>query len=100
VLCALGRRNARGGDADRALDRLKHDQESMPTRWVDTGFPKRSCANKKIERDDDSKKSHRAVVAARFTRKIVGALTPSARCFLAVCCGSPRDLSRNGKSAK
>jgi hypothetical protein len=27
---------------------------------VDTGFPKRSCSNKKIERDDDSKKSHRA----------------------------------------
>jgi hypothetical protein len=30
---------------------------------VDTGFPKRSCSNKKIERDDDSKKSHRALVA-------------------------------------
>jgi hypothetical protein len=29
---------------------------------VDTGFPKRSCSNKKIERDDDSKKRHRALV--------------------------------------
>jgi hypothetical protein len=28
---------------------------------VDTGFPKRSCSNKGIERDDDSKKSHRAL---------------------------------------
>jgi len=28
---------------------------------VDTGFPKRSCSNKKIERDDDSKKSHPAL---------------------------------------
>jgi hypothetical protein len=26
-----------------------------------TGFPKRSCSNKKIERDDDSKKSHHAL---------------------------------------
>ena len=26
-----------------------------------TGFPKRSCSNKKIERDDDSKKSHPAL---------------------------------------
>src|SRR5258708_29146853 len=30
----------------------------------DTGFPKRSCSNKKIERDDDSKKSHRALAGA------------------------------------
>jgi hypothetical protein len=29
---------------------------------VVTGFPKRSCSNKKIERDDDSKKSHPALV--------------------------------------
>src|SRR6266481_7000359 len=34
------------------------------TRWVGTGFPKRSCSNKKIERDDDSKKSHIALAAA------------------------------------
>jgi DDE superfamily endonuclease len=27
---------------------------------VDTGFPKGSCSNKKIRRDDDSKKSHPA----------------------------------------
>jgi len=34
---------------------LEHDPESG------YGFPKRSCSNKKIERDDDSKKSHRAL---------------------------------------
>jgi hypothetical protein len=28
---------------------------------VGTGFPKRSCSNKQIERDDDSKKSHPAL---------------------------------------
>jgi hypothetical protein len=28
---------------------------------VGAGFPKRSCSNKKIERDDDSKKSHPAL---------------------------------------
>jgi hypothetical protein len=28
-----------------------------------TGFPKRSCSNKKIERDDDSKKSHPALAS-------------------------------------
>jgi hypothetical protein len=28
---------------------------------VGTGFPKRSCSNKKIERDDDSKKSRSAL---------------------------------------
>jgi hypothetical protein len=28
---------------------------------VDTGFPKRSCLNKKIERDGDSTKSHLAL---------------------------------------
>jgi hypothetical protein len=37
---------------------------------VDTGFRKRSCSNNKLERDDDSKKSHRALsaVAARGER--------------------------------
>jgi hypothetical protein len=29
---------------------------------VCSGFPKRSCSNKRIERDDDSKKSHHALV--------------------------------------
>jgi hypothetical protein len=33
---------------------------------VDTGFPKRSCSNKKIERDDDSKKSHPALMRGHF----------------------------------
>jgi hypothetical protein len=34
---------------------------------VDTGFPKTSCLSKKIERDDDSKKSHLALT--RFSRR-------------------------------
>jgi hypothetical protein len=29
------------------------------------GFPKRSCSTNKLERDDDSKKSHRAPAPAR-----------------------------------
>jgi hypothetical protein len=28
---------------------------------VEAGFPKRSCSNKRLERDDDSKKSHPAL---------------------------------------
>ncbi|MDI4236538.1 M24 family metallopeptidase [Bradyrhizobium sp. Arg237L] len=32
---------------------------------MDTGFPKRSCSNKKIERDDDSKKNHHALVSQK-----------------------------------
>jgi hypothetical protein len=28
---------------------------------VDTGFPKRSCSIKDLERDDDSTQSHRAL---------------------------------------
>jgi hypothetical protein len=36
---------------------------------VGTGFPKRSCSNKKIERDDDSKKSHPALGKASNTAR-------------------------------
>src|SRR5271165_397236 len=32
---------------------------------VGTGFRKRSCSNKRLERDEDSKKSHRALAAPR-----------------------------------
>jgi hypothetical protein len=39
-----------------ALRTVEHDPEK-----VDTGFPKRSCSNKEIERDDASKKSHHAL---------------------------------------
>jgi hypothetical protein len=31
---------------------------------VDTGFPKRSCSTKELERDDDSIQSHRALAVA------------------------------------
>src|SRR5207302_7305269 len=37
--------------------RLKHD----PEKWVPV-FRKRSCSDKSIERDDDSKKSHHALM--------------------------------------
>ena len=46
-------------------DRVEHDPEKHALGLdprVGTGFPKRSCSNKKIERDDDSKKSHPALV--------------------------------------
>src|SRR5215207_1179545 len=38
---------------------LKHD----PEKWA-TGFRKRSCSNKEVERDDDSTRSHRALDAS------------------------------------
>jgi L-alanine-DL-glutamate epimerase-like enolase superfamily enzyme len=34
---------------------------------VGTGFRKRSCASKKVKRDDDSKKSHRALTSPSRT---------------------------------
>jgi hypothetical protein len=43
---------------------LEHDPEKHALGLdprVGTGFPKRSCSNKKIERNDDSKKSHPAL---------------------------------------
>jgi hypothetical protein len=46
---------------------LEHDPEKHALGLdprVGTGFPKRSCSNKKIERDDDSKKSHPALAGA------------------------------------
>src|SRR5437879_11277821 len=51
---------------------IRKSMPSATTRWVRTGFPsrqtrnafaRRSCSNKKIERDDDSKKSHHALEA-------------------------------------
>src|SRR5713101_4908914 len=51
---------------------------------VGTGFPKRSCSNKKIERDDDSKKSHPALAVT----PIIGGETQwdhYGRCRLSVC---------------
>src|ERR1700730_16451023 len=42
---------------------------------VGTGFPKRSCSNKKLERDDDSKRSHHVLVqnaVAAFGQAAIG----------------------------
>jgi len=36
---------------------------------VGTGFPKRSYSNKKVERDDDSKKSHPALAVAQEAKR-------------------------------
>src|ERR1700704_6613278 len=54
------------------MDALEHD----PEKWVPVfsrdkreAFARRSCSNKKIERDDDSKKSLPALVVRRRTRK-------------------------------
>ena len=44
---------------------LEHD----PEKWIPV-FPKRSCSNKKIERDDDSKKSHPALEDRRSQRRL------------------------------
>jgi hypothetical protein len=44
---------------------LEHDPEKwvavFPSRQTRNAFARRSCSNKKIERDDDSKKSHPAL---------------------------------------
>src|SRR5258707_13592185 len=56
---------------------VEHD----PEKWVPV-FPKRSCSNKKIERDDDSKKSHPALVHLKASQphSISGGLVPRSRC--------------------
>src|SRR6266851_3915975 len=62
-----------GQDRCRIYDsagRLEHD----PEKWG-TGFRKRSCSNKKIERDDDSKKSHPALGFA--TKPVAACASPS-----------------------
>src|SRR5262249_45443040 len=43
------------------FQRLWFQRLSASSREVDTVFRKRSCATKKLERDDDSKKSHPAL---------------------------------------
>src|ERR1700734_4153187 len=43
-------------------------RKSMPpglTRWVDNGFPKRSCATKHLERDVDPTLNHRALAVPK-----------------------------------
>src|SRR6202790_2161780 len=57
-------------------------RKSMPSGHdprVGTGFPKRSCSNKKIERDDDSKKSHPALECRRTPLGATGFQRPSRR---------------------
>src|SRR5713101_3887938 len=70
---------------------------------VGTGFPKRSCSNKKIERDDDSKKSHPAL--ADFKMRGDRILLPPARCVspeVGIGCSRspPGQNSRARKSAR
>src|SRR5205809_7486530 len=46
----------------------------FPSRQTRNTFARRSCSNKKIERDDDSKKSHHAL--ERFRAKACPGLDP------------------------
>src|SRR3979411_147926 len=52
-------------------------------RKVDTGFPRRSCSNKRIELDDDSKKSHHALEGSSRETEF---LLPLPQGFLPVFC--------------
>src|SRR5438105_13336481 len=54
-------RSGRPHHAARRVTILEHD----PEKWVPV-FRKRSCSNKKIERDDDSKKSRHALAYSGF----------------------------------
>jgi hypothetical protein len=47
---------------------------------VGTGFRKRSCSNNKLERDDDSKKSHPALGVTISPDKSLLADTAARRC--------------------
>src|SRR5580692_8357934 len=57
---------------------LQHDPEMIPKKpalgldpRVGTGFRKRSCSNNKIERDDDSKKGHRALAGVDLSSPLL-----------------------------
>ena len=50
------------------LDRLNGAHRKGATAWVPV-FGKRSCSDNKLERDDDSKKSHPALVVRRTRPK-------------------------------
>jgi hypothetical protein len=45
---------------DEAFRDIKNRSEHDPEKWEPV-FGKRSCSNKKLERDDDAKKSHPAL---------------------------------------
>ncbi len=63
---------------------LEHDPEK-----VGTGFPKRSCSNKKIERDDDSKKSHPALrIPRRYSHFVFGIIQSGVTCAIAAAIAS------------
>src|SRR5713101_9802526 len=56
---------------------------------VGTGFPKRSCSNKKIERDDDSKKSHPALrIPRRYSHFVFGIIQSGVTCAIAAAIAS------------
>src|SRR5437588_13104581 len=63
---------------------IRKSMPSATTRWVRTGFPsrqtrnafaRRSCSNKKIERDDASKKSHHALGGPVREKKVAHVVT-------------------------
>src|ERR1700693_1831249 len=57
--CARWRKNSASGSRQTPAGTVSNNRARSGK--VGTGFPKRSCSNKKIERDDDSKKSHPAL---------------------------------------
>src|SRR5260370_37751943 len=59
---------------------------------VCSGFPKRSCSNKKLERDDDSKKSHPALARRDVTLRPVGACAVAKACESSLCNRVPHAL--------
>src|ERR1700693_6327897 len=57
--CARWRKNSASGSRQTPAGTVSNNRARSGK--VGTGFPKRSCSNKKIERHDDSKKSHPAL---------------------------------------
>ena len=59
------------------------------------GFRKRSCSNNKVERDDDSKKSHPALVRRAAVRRLCDPLDPARSSDSRGCNCSPYARSSN-----
>src|SRR6202162_4146688 len=89
--CARWRKNSASGSRQTPAGTVSNNRARSGK--VGTGFPKRSCSNKRLERDDDSKKSHPALGAAlvvvqlgercrdKLVQLLMGEILSGLRCF-------------------
>src|SRR2546421_12775003 len=72
-MCCWDFRRRWGCNRSRCFRREEHG----PEKWEPV-FGKRSCSNKVLERDDDSKKNHRALASAAVAPPLIFGQSPGA----------------------